>query len=183
MILRIVAALVIVVIAGWLFSVLFDFLRSRDANRFLVVLVAIGDRRRRRLLPVLGDEQGRRLAAGAVSARACGPTSSSGPPLVILSVFLVYPVINTILISFKDARGQSFVGLDNYKFVFTDPSMLRSIRNTVGWIVLVPLVAVTHRPRVRDARRPAPSRRGDRQVADLPADGDLVRRARRSRSG
>ena len=58
-------------------------------------------------------------------------------------MFLVYPVINTILISFKDAQGQDFVGLDNYEFVFTDESMLRSIRNTAGWIVLVPLVAVS----------------------------------------
>ena len=48
----------------------------------------------------------------------------------MLGVFLVYPVINTILISFKDAQAQEFVGLDNYKFVFTDESMLRSIRNT-----------------------------------------------------
>ena len=62
---------------------------------------------------------------------------------MILGVFLVYPVINTILISFKDANAQSFVGLDNFKFVFTDSDMLRSIRNTAGWIILVPLVAVT----------------------------------------
>ena len=52
----------------------------------------------------------------------------------MLSVFLVYPVINTILISFKDAHGKKFAGLDNYRFVFTDPSMLNSIRNTIGWI-------------------------------------------------
>src|SRR4029453_16781601 len=63
-----------------------------------------------------------------------------GPALVLLSVFLVYPVINTILISFKDAQSQSFVGLDNFKFVFTDESMLRSIRNTLGWMILVPPV-------------------------------------------
>jgi alpha-glucoside transport system permease protein len=66
-----------------------------------------------------------------------------GPALVILAVFLVYPVINTILISLRDARGEEFVGLDNYEFVFTDTSMLRSIRNTAGWMVLVPAVAVT----------------------------------------
>ena len=40
-------------------------------------------------------------------------------------MFLVYPVINTILISFKDSQGESFVGLDNFKFVFTDESMLQ----------------------------------------------------------
>jgi alpha-glucoside transport system permease protein len=54
---------------------------------------------------------------------------------------LVYPVINTILLSFKDAHSKAFVGLDNFKFVFTDESMLRSIRNTLGWMILVPLVA------------------------------------------
>jgi alpha-glucoside transport system permease protein len=66
-----------------------------------------------------------------------------GPALVMLAVFLVYPVFNTILLSFKDSRGQNYVGLENFKFVFTDPSMLRSIRNTAGWMVLVPSVAVT----------------------------------------
>jgi alpha-glucoside transport system permease protein len=45
--------------------------------------------------------------------------------------------------AFKDARSQSFVGLDNFKFVFHDESMLRSIRNTIGWIVIVPIVAVS----------------------------------------
>jgi alpha-glucoside transport system permease protein len=35
------------------------------------------------------------------------------------------------------------VGLDNYRFVFTDESMRRSLRNTAGWIVFVPLVAVS----------------------------------------
>jgi alpha-glucoside transport system permease protein len=66
-----------------------------------------------------------------------------GPALVILTVFLVYPVINTILISFKDARSESFVGLENFKFVFTDESMLRAIRNTAGWIIVVPLFGVS----------------------------------------
>jgi alpha-glucoside transport system permease protein len=66
-----------------------------------------------------------------------------GPALVVLAVFLIYPVINTLIISLKDATGQDFVGLDNYEFVFTDESMLRSIRNTGLWIVFVPLVAVS----------------------------------------
>jgi alpha-glucoside transport system permease protein len=66
-----------------------------------------------------------------------------GPALAILSVFLIYPVVNTILISFRDSQGKGFVGLDNYEFVFSDTSMLRSLRNTAGWIVLVPVVAVS----------------------------------------
>jgi alpha-glucoside transport system permease protein len=66
-----------------------------------------------------------------------------GPALVMLSVFLIYPVFNTIVLSFKDARGNEWVGLDNYEFVFTDESMLRSLRNTAMWIVLVPAAAVS----------------------------------------
>jgi alpha-glucoside transport system permease protein len=65
-----------------------------------------------------------------------------GPALVLLVVFLVYPVFNTILISFKDANSQEFVGLENYQFLFTDEDMLTAIRNTAGWIVLVPIAAV-----------------------------------------
>ena len=78
-----------------------------------------------------------------------------GPALVILGVFLVYPVINTILVSLKDAQGEGFVGLDNFKFVFTDESMLRAIRNTLGWIVIVPLVG-------RDASGSSSPRSADR---------------------
>ena len=66
-----------------------------------------------------------------------------GPALVILAVFLVYPVFNTILISFKDGISRDFVGIDNYRFVFTDRDMMRAIRNTAGWLVLVPLIAVS----------------------------------------
>jgi alpha-glucoside transport system permease protein len=66
-----------------------------------------------------------------------------GPALVILSVFLIYPVINTLVLSFKDANGQKLVGLENYGFAFTDDSMRRSLRNTAGWIIVVPLIAVS----------------------------------------
>ena len=63
----------------------------------------------------------RRLAARRGFREGVRPYVFVGPALVILSVFLVYPVINTILISLKDSRGQNCVGLDNFKFVFTDP--------------------------------------------------------------
>ena len=111
---RVLAVVAGVVVAGLLLRVTFDFLRDSDANRVLIVGVAI----------VAG--------VGGVFGLFWA-----------MSVFLIYPVFNTIIISLKDARGQSFVGLDNYRFVFTDESMRRSIRNTLGWIVLVPLVAVS----------------------------------------
>jgi alpha-glucoside transport system permease protein len=120
----------------------FTYLRNEDANRVLVVVVAI-------VIGVGGvfvlywgtnkvvDYLPARLAEGV------RPYVFVGPALVILSVFLIYPVINTIVVSFKDANSEAFVGLDNFKFVFTDESMRRAIRNTAAWIIIVPLFAVT----------------------------------------
>jgi alpha-glucoside transport system permease protein len=140
-VLRLVSAVLIPIGAFVLLWVTFDFLRNADANRALVVVVAIvvgvggvfflfwAMNKAIDWLPV-GFREGVR------------PYVFVGPALVILSVFLVYPVINTIMTSLKDARSASFVGMDNFKFVFQDESMLRSIRNTIGWIVIVPTVAV-----------------------------------------
>jgi alpha-glucoside transport system permease protein len=47
------------------------------------------------------------------------------------------------MLSFKDSISKEFVGLDNYKFVFTDDTMLTALRNTAGWLILVPVVAVS----------------------------------------
>jgi alpha-glucoside transport system permease protein len=139
---KIVLALAIPVAAFFVISVAFDFLRDTDSNRLLVAAVAI-------VIGVAGvfglfwamnqivDWLPTRWREGV------RPYVFIGPALVLLSVFLIYPVINTIVLSFKDARSQEFVGLENYKFVFTDESMLRSIRNTALWIIVVPAVAVT----------------------------------------
>jgi alpha-glucoside transport system permease protein len=141
-VLRVVGAVAVPVAAFTLLWATFDFLRDEEANRFLVVGVAVGVGvvgvfflfwAMNRVVEWLPDHY----------REGVRPYVFVGPALVILSVFLLYPVVNTVLISFKDAQSQDFVGLDNYRFVFTDDSMLRSIRNTVVWIVLVPAVAVT----------------------------------------
>ena len=62
---------------------------------------------------------------------------------MILAVFLVYLVINTIISFGGRQPGSGFVGFDNYEFVFTDDSMRRALRNTLGWIVIVPVVATS----------------------------------------
>ena len=140
-VLRLIGSIAIPIGAFFVLWWTFDFLRDADANRLLVVGVAIvvgvggvfllywAMNRVVDLLPERYREGVR-------------PYIFVGPALVILAVFLVYPVLNTILTSFKDARGESFVGLDNFQFVFTDESMLRAIRNTFGWIVIVPLFGV-----------------------------------------
>ena len=75
------------------------------------------------------------------------------PVLVLLGVGLVYPAIDTVYLSFTEIIQEpdpvtgintetiAFVGLDNYRFAFTDPTMLRTILNTIAWIILVPLMS------------------------------------------
>jgi alpha-glucoside transport system permease protein len=65
------------------------------------------------------------------------------PGLFLLVVFLIYPVVNTIVLSFKNADSSVFVGLKNYAYIFTDPSMLIVLRNNALWLVFFTLVTVT----------------------------------------
>ena len=140
--LRVLGAVAIPIVAFFLLWVTFDFLRDEDANRLVVVGVAI-------FVGVVGIfflywAMNRAIEMLPERYReGVRPYVFVGPALVILSVFMIYPVINTILISFKDSIGEDFVGLDNFRFVFTDQYMLRAIRNTAGWIILVPTVAVS----------------------------------------
>ena len=59
------------------------------------------------------------------------------PALLFLVVFLVYPTLNTIVLSFQDKAGEMFVGLANYQYFFTNEQTLVSLRNTVLWVVVM----------------------------------------------
>jgi alpha-glucoside transport system permease protein len=65
------------------------------------------------------------------------------PALVLLLVFLVYPIVTTIVLSFKDATSASWAGLSNYGYVFTDRNMLVVLRNNLLWLVFFTLVTLT----------------------------------------
>lgn len=88
------------------------------------------------------------------------------PTLAILLLFLYYPTIHTFLLSFYQVNfalifaDKIFVGLENYKTVFTDPVYRRVLLNTLllsGSVVVLSLVAglalaVLANQRVRGAR-------------------------------
>ncbi len=63
------------------------------------------------------------------------------PTALMLIVGLLYPGIRTIFQSFFDADGAAFIGIDNYKTIFTSSDQLIVLRNTVFWVVLTPFVA------------------------------------------
>lgn len=127
-----------------------DYMRDPDANRLLLIIVAltvgvagvwalflffdglVG------LLPVKWRERLR-------------PYVFVGPAALILTAYLIYPTFNTIFLSLREGRGETWANaispfglpLDNYIFIFSDPAMLITLRNNLFWLVGVTSVCVS----------------------------------------
>jgi alpha-glucoside transport system permease protein len=63
------------------------------------------------------------------------------PAALLISFGLLYPGIRTIFESFKNAAGTEYVGIDNYKEIFTNSGLLIVLRNTAIWVIVTPVVA------------------------------------------
>ena len=64
------------------------------------------------------------------------------PGLALVGLMLIYPTFQTINYSFANADSTAYVGLENYKTIFTDPEFWQSILNNVLWLIIVPAVVV-----------------------------------------
>ena len=62
------------------------------------------------------------------------------PAMLLLAVGLIYPSVKTIYDSFLSSRG-NFIGIDNYVWIFTQPSAVRTVLNTIIWVLIVPAVS------------------------------------------
>ena len=80
---------------------------------------------------------------GSATSAKLVPYVFVAPAILLLVLYLLYPMARTLVLSFYDASGTTFVGLSNYKELFTSESMLIVLRNTLMWIVLAPLFSVT----------------------------------------
>lgn len=78
------------------------------------------------------------------------------PALFLLGALVGYPVVFSVVRSLFGADGDSFVGLHNYRELFTDHSTMLALRNTAIWVLVVPalltgiglvLAVLTHRVR------------------------------------
>jgi len=144
---RLFVAVIIPLIAFLVLYAGFLFLRDSDAPRGLVAVVAIiwgvggvallywifnG------FVERLSDEWTTRLQ----------PFVFVGPAIAILAWYLAVPTIRTFYLSLFGRAGppddmgffaalgsDAFVGLSNYKAVFTDPLMLEAFRNNILWII------------------------------------------------
>jgi len=62
------------------------------------------------------------------------------PALLIALMFYVWPFINTVVLSFTDARalgGGEFTGVENYQRLLDDPKFWLALRNTALYVVVV----------------------------------------------
>ena len=64
------------------------------------------------------------------------------PTLILLGIGLIYPALRTSFAAFANSDGK-FIGLENFVWAFTQPAGLLSLRNTVIWVVLVPLLSTS----------------------------------------
>jgi alpha-glucoside transport system permease protein len=138
--LRILSALVVPVILI-VFFFAFEFLQRPDINKLIQVSVAlvVG------VLGVWGMYWGMDRLVTALPARAAAgvrPFAFAGPAMVLLAFYLVYPAVNTFILSFQNDEGTALVGLANYQRIFTESTYLVSIRNSLAWVVIVPAFAV-----------------------------------------
>lgn len=65
------------------------------------------------------------------------------PCFIIFSLFMVYPIISSVILSFNEFKGLNsvFVGLKNYKILFSDPIFYKSLGNTFIFLLIqVPLM-------------------------------------------
>src|ERR671925_2252456 len=60
------------------------------------------------------------------------------PALVLLVVWIVYPVFHTVYRSFFDRSGDEFVGIDNYREIFSEDTLVTAIKNNALWVLIVP---------------------------------------------
>ncbi len=65
-----------------------------------------------------------------------------GPTLLLLGVYLVYPIIGTIYYSFFDQRSEHFIGLANYKWALMAKIMHTAVRNNILWLIFFTLFVV-----------------------------------------
>ncbi|CAH1200580.1 Diacetylchitobiose uptake system permease protein NgcF [Paenibacillus plantiphilus] len=66
------------------------------------------------------------------------------PQILIFLIFLVYPIIEGIRLSFYQINYQNekFVGLDNYASLFGDPVFFKALINTVVFVVFIVILTV-----------------------------------------
>jgi alpha-glucoside transport system permease protein len=87
------------------------------------------------IFPAKGPNAGRNINR----ANMVRPWLFLFPALFALSLYLAYPVLETLRLSVLDRdQGNAFVGLANYQQMFAEPKFWEAMRNNMLWLIVVP---------------------------------------------
>ena len=87
------------------------------------------------LFPPRGENAGRNINR----ANIIRPWLFSFPVILLGGVYLIYPLFETLRLSFTDRDlGGAFVGLANYQEMFSQKRFLEAMRNDILWLTVVP---------------------------------------------
>jgi alpha-glucoside transport system permease protein len=64
------------------------------------------------------------------------------PAIAAIGLFLIYPAVRTIILSFANATSTAWVGLENYTDLLGSRDFQITLVNTLLWIAVVPAVVV-----------------------------------------
>jgi len=90
---------------------------------------------------IWGTEQVLRLVSERMKPRI-RPWLWLLPAFGFLGVFLVYPMIGTVVTSLQDKFGKKFVGLTNYAWFFGSDDALTALKNNALWLIFLTLLTV-----------------------------------------
>jgi alpha-glucoside transport system permease protein len=65
-----------------------------------------------------------------------------GPAFVAISLYLIYPAVQTIHFSFANSDSTAYVGLENYTSLLGSAGFRSTLLNTLLWIVVVPAATI-----------------------------------------
>jgi len=63
------------------------------------------------------------------------------PAIVLLAIGLIYPSVQTTIQAFMNSRGNRFIGLENFVWIFSQDTGIRTVLNTIVWVLIAPLVS------------------------------------------
>jgi alpha-glucoside transport system permease protein len=128
-----------------IFTWSFNFMKGGEAPRLLIALVA--------LVVGVGGIWALFLVVDNLVAQLpiktrdlLRPYVFITPAFLILLVYIIYPTVRTIGVSFFDyKRGgtPTNFGLQNYIAAFQDSALLIAVRNNILWLIFVPLFTVS----------------------------------------
>jgi alpha-glucoside transport system permease protein len=65
-----------------------------------------------------------------------------GPAVLVIGLFIIYPAVRTIILSFANADSTAFIGTSNYTDLLGSSDFRNTLLNTLLWIVVAPAACV-----------------------------------------